>query len=711
MEKYLAGIITASLLIAVLATAGLGELALKDYPKFFPAVPLIVVGDSADHPVATEDVVAAIDISVTLAELMTQEKPIPGIVVPTVEGKEFKGLALGGSVPTSTLTKTHISFLKWEGIRYKDVDYTVREKVELPTIQIRGAVPGTGWGALNGTLYLDLSELESPLEYKLEFVGGAPNISEVDYENPLKLSVLGREFSIVQVKNNSFVALAGVVGDASKDTPVKFETYEFYAVDGAETWIKIQVKDATGNVVDTKIINKGAIGSFTLGGKTIYVKPLQVWVSTITNTVTARIVVGTQIDKEYKSGDKYFDSNIFQWDINSSGGKINYIGVKLLPSAETNTDKIKIGEKLDFAEKYFELGFLGTEVTSYATFTVTPVKVDVYDKNGQNKLLSSKAGLEIASDFPVFESETYKKAYLVPVGTDLANVTIGFLDPVKGLILAKERAPNNYWYDATADEVKLLNVKYGTTVFDISLTNTGLTFDLEQDVVARYNFTANEFRLGLTKASAESSDVNVAGTDVGDKDFDITTAYGVIVEKPKTNAASDKLVLKVPSEAQKVTVYVGKKGEVKAEGKTYKEFALVPGAIGKLDTEVLTADKKSLKPEYYNRHLILVGDSAVNRLSALAHNLPFPTYGADPAYKEKYGIKGSGESFIWVMKNPFGVNPNQIVVEVAGWDAADTRLAALALQAGKLKDWGITTGKVILRGTELASVTHEAVTG
>jgi hypothetical protein len=711
MEKYLAGIITASLLVAVLATAGLGELALKDYPKFFPAVPLIVVGDSADHPVATADVVAGIDISVTLAELMTQEKPIPGVVVPTVEGKEFKGLALDGSVPTSTLTKTHISFLKWEGIRYKDVDYTVREKVELPTIPIKGATPGT-WDELNGTLYLDLSGLYP--EYKLEFVGEvAPNISEVDYENPLKLSVLGREFSIVQVKDNSFVALAGVVGDASKDTPVKFETYEFYAVDGAETWVKIQVKDAAGTVVDTKIINKGAIGSFTLGGKTIYVKPLQAWVSTITNTVTARIVVGTQIDKEYKSGDKYFDSDIFQWDISSSGGEIRYIGVKLLPSAETNTDKIKIGEKLDFAEKYFELGFLGTEVTSYATFTVTPVKVDVYDKNGQNKLLSSKAGLEIASDFPVFESETYKKAYLVPVGTDLTNVTIGFLDPVKGLILAKEQTDGSgdYWYDATADEVQILNVKYDTTVFNIYLTDTGLTFDLAQDVVARYNFTAGEFRLGLTKASAESSDVNVAGTDVGDKDFDITTAYGVIVEKPKTNAASDKLVLKVPSEAQKVTVYVGKKGEVKAEGKTYKEFALVPGAIGKLDTEVLTADKKSLKPEYYNRHLILVGDSAVNRLSALAHNLPFPTYGADPAYKEKYGIKGSGESFIWVMKNPFGVNPDQIVVEVAGWDAADTRLAALALQAGKLKDWDITTGKVILRGTELASVTHEAVTG
>jgi hypothetical protein len=29
---------------------------------------------------------------------MTQEKPIPGIVVPTVEGKEFKGLAFPSTV-------------------------------------------------------------------------------------------------------------------------------------------------------------------------------------------------------------------------------------------------------------------------------------------------------------------------------------------------------------------------------------------------------------------------------------------------------------------------------------------------------------------------------------------------------------------------------------------------------------------------------------
>ena len=85
-------------------------------------------------------------------------------------------------------------------------------------------------------------------------------------------------------------------------------------------------------------------------------------------------------------------------------------------------------------------------------------------------------------------------------------------------------------------------------------------------------------------------------------------------------------------------------------------------SVIKLDTEV--TDPAS-------RNLILVGGPAVNRLTAQAMGLTYPTGGADSGIPE-------GAALIRLVENAFGGSNSALVV--AGWDAEDTRAATSVLQ-------------------------------
>ena len=67
----------------------------------------------------------------------------------------------------------------------------------------------------------------------------------------------------------------------------------------------------------------------------------------------------------------------------------------------------------------------------------------------------------------------------------------------------------------------------------------------------------------------------------------------------------------------------------------------------------------------------MVGGPAVNRLTAQAMGLTYPTGGADSGIPE-------GAALIRLVENAFGGSNSALVV--AGWDAEDTRAAASVLQ-------------------------------
>jgi S-layer protein (TIGR01564 family) len=101
-----------------------------------------------------------------------------------------------------------------------------------------------------------------------------------------------------------------------------------------------------------------------------------------------------------------------------------------------------------------------------------------------------------------------------------------------------------------------------------------------------------------------------------------------------------------------------------AAGGTVKQVVPVTNAVAKLDTEVSLPVGKSL---------VLVGGPAVNRLTAQAMGLDFPTYGASGLLPF-----AEGEGYVELVDGV--LESGEYAVVVAGWSASDTRNAASVLQ-------------------------------
>jgi len=173
--------------------------------------------------------------------------------------------------------------------------------------------------------------------------------------------------------------------------------------------------------------------------------------------------------------------------------------------------------------------------------------------------------------------------------------------------------------------------------------------------------------LGDTADDSDGTELVWHTTNIGTRQYDQRTKYGVVVKNPDSNGASDKVVLSVPADQVKAKVVVYGPGGTSSttEGGKIKKVVPVTTTVAKLDTEV--------DPTTVGKHLVLVGGPAVNRLTAQAMGLEYPTYGSSGLLPF-----GEGEGYIRVYDSIF--TPGQVVVVVAGWEAENTRMATSLLQ-------------------------------
>ncbi len=197
----------------------------------------------------------------------------------------------------------------------------------------------------------------------------------------------------------------------------------------------------------------------------------------------------------------------------------------------------------------------------------------------------------------------------------------------------------------------------------------------EEDVI-RTNWTlASDLvtSLGATASTEEVSEVTwfnrlLATThhNIGSKDEDHRTSYGIIIKDPKSNGASDQVVLLIPSDEVQANVVVkGPTTKVSGGAVSY-----IPADISintRLDTEVSGSEA--------NYDLILVGGPCANNAVAAAGLMT-----CESARQQL----SPGEAIIQMAKNG-----EHVALLVAGYEATETRMAAKVLAnyenyAGKL---------------------------
>ena len=184
--------------------------------------------------------------------------------------------------------------------------------------------------------------------------------------------------------------------------------------------------------------------------------------------------------------------------------------------------------------------------------------------------------------------------------------------------------------------------------------------------------------IGNTRSTEEANELQwgLAALNIGTKDNDIRTAYGVVIKNPKSNGASDRLELSVPNDQVKANIVIkGTSSTTSSSGTTWQSVEVTP--VTKLASEVGTASD-------YN--LILVGGPCANSL-----------------VETLFGYTCDGWSFQEgeaVVK--LADNGDKVAMLVAGTTADDTRRAAKAIAS--YSDYDFSGTEAMVSGTSLTDI-------
>ncbi|MEK6973700.1 MAG: hypothetical protein AABW41_00410 [Nanoarchaeota archaeon] len=188
----------------------------------------------------------------------------------------------------------------------------------------------------------------------------------------------------------------------------------------------------------------------------------------------------------------------------------------------------------------------------------------------------------------------------------------------------------------------------------------------------------NRFGSTVGGSTAEGIDLNYfyqnANTQLGAKDEDHRTRYGIIVKNPTSTFSSDRAEFKIPGDLVQGVIKVGGSSTTAAGGTV---SAVAPTV--KKASEVATLSS-------YNA--VLVGGPCVNSHVAALKGKTYPTCGTDSGFTPDTAV-------IELQAN--GAN---MALVVAGWEAADTKRAGVVL-----KNWDDATIKTKLAGKSAVTVT------
>ena len=756
-EKIIAGLMAALTTLVTLAYPILAAKTLGDYPTFLAKDGTLNAYVSFGSGAASSDVAGAVDIAVRLAELSYTTKTA-GTTAETVDGLSKDTLSLTGALSSTfpnPIKSIHYSGLKDSTYSWRSNDYDYYEDVNLGDTKLNHDF---GTDKINGTEKMIVTSGQVMYEFVFDkALSGTGDTSTKNYTYPVNIKMLGKDFAIVGTGSSSVVALSGSIGTATATQAVTQGDYSVYSDLGYNGgWARVIIKDKNGNTVDTKTINQA--DSWDFASLKLTVKVTAVRALQDGTVVGADLVVGAtgSVERTYTTScditstgteDKKFPGET-EWCIQVSGfsgtaGTISKNDKIQVVYKSSETKYLIAGEKLPLPNNYGEIGYLGWKTDKFVKITSKPISgLTVYNASADTQSFGNMNGIQIEADVAgsIIDPNTntgYNKAYVLlnyTQGTNLNPVMVAFYDSVKQKPMVNFTSV--YWEVLNASASAVGDVNNLTTwfsfTFNISYGGASAYADhqlLEVNVSAAepapsyfklvrlggangavmtfYNKTATwstsaapEFRL-YTTDSAQDEDVVVKTTatdgttqsnqNIGKSTQDVVSDAGNIVVSPTTYSSSQTVVVKVPSEALKVKAYVGKLGAA-AGAVTYKEIVPVTSALAVLDTEVTATHK--------TKNFVTVGGPCVNKITAEALGLTFPTCGAAGA--AALGI-ASGEALVQVVENYPATGLYTVVV--AGYEAANTRTASTVLQQFDTLLKGQTASKVKVTSATAAGIT------
>lgn len=683
--------IIASLMAAIIALAPIVSAAvtLGDYPTFLfedhNLDAYVVVGADAQPA----DVVGAVDLAVRLAGESYEEVSTGGVTSfagATDEEIPLGEVIAGGAKLDTVLKQFKLSGLKDSSVSFQDETYDFHEEIQLTSsaneLDVETSLTASDDDYKSG-VYLEVQK--DALRYAFVF-DESINISKATADEPLEIEFLGKTLVVESVSDaDTFTVRVGDqytlnVGDSVK---VMGKTVTLKNVfSSGSVLVDVDGVSATISQGSTKTVNG------------VKIKPIDYGYSDTKEERVAVLLIGEETTKTYNDGDAYIgeddDDPNWVWDLAGLTSTSPTLRIENDFVRDDYADSpVTVGGCYEFPDKYAKVCLDSLTVNTYQTYEFkTENGVDLSDagaswgtSNYVVSILSPGAdeGLQITSNV----NSGQQKTDTIYLRVDEANnrISVFYVDTNNDVQFA-----GNVSVTTDADFVEFAQFNYqDTDAGDMYLRVAG-NFTANNYFYLQINNTVvsgndnirmqwgtdgtNVDRLGLTPDDSESSELvwGATPTSIGTKDEDHRTLYGTVIKNPDTNGAADKVVLEVPGDQVKAKVVVygpGGTASTTEEGMV-KKVVPITTAVAKLDTEISD-------PATVGKHLVLVGGPAVNRLSAQAMGLSYPTYGSSGLLPF-----ASGEGYIAVYDGVF--TSGQVVLVVAGWEAENTRMATSLLQ-------------------------------
>ena len=683
---------------------------LSNYPQPFVSSDgalqsLVVVGTGVATTTPSDmakDIVAGIDLGARVGSDVSEPYSITGGTAVAAQGKK-KDVPVNTALNDATngfgteLSFRHLPQLRDTTVTFGSTEMRISEYLTVPSATVNVQNPSD----MNGYVRIGTIGSAQGLEYKLKFKN---NLTGFSLDKPFEIEMLGKNFQVINTSatDSTFTALVGDVAWVRYGTVKTIGAYTIEVTEGGVDQAFLVLKK-NGVLVDEGFKSVGD----TLDDGEYSVKVLQVTLTTVpTDSVAVKIVAGTDTEATYEAGDAFpgetdWEFADLSFSQNNKLGKTDVIGVKYVPD-----DDIEINEtqKLSLPANTLDVDFATTTATARYDVEIASggtTKLNVYNpadpavqttKNGVYLKFTSTAPSAFA-----IGSDEFDTVYLVRNAS--YNYVWAYDDTVEDKILN---------LSARSNQSSALSIKIGDAILNVTLASGNET-DTPKLIIQplaggsyftadyRYNSTDTQIVLGLTKGEAEAADLKVDTTNIGTREYNWMTAYGLIAYGIDTVVDDEKVKLSVPNvDGIKATVVIGKATSETTTGSTIKKAVAVKTPVGKLDTEVTSSDKT-------NQNLVLVGGPCANQLVAdiMASQKAVPA--CTNAWYTRYSLAtGEAVGIIEYVADAWGTGKAAIIV--AGTNADDTRAAAAVLQNYEAYSTKLVGTKVKVVGTTVTSL-------
>lgn len=630
----------------------------------------IAVGSKAD----VSDYISSFSLANSLVKKQVE------VVEPTeaVDEEISIGSALASKI-SQELSPTDIDGLLDSSVHFGSSDYDVSEVIILGQAGRNLTVKSSLTSDEDYQTDVVLEADRDSIKYYYKF-DDSIDLSKVSSSTPLEISVLGKKVKITDVVSpTSFTAFVGNERVLNVGDEISVEGKRVKLVNiGENNAIVVSVDGVTG------IISGSA--SREINGVEIVNE--QTFYTVEKEGRAAVLVIGGDAVQTYRDGDAFIgeDKNDPDWVWNlgnletvassspsaSSDGSGPVIGVEnnfvlndasdsppreggeiFLPFnyATIRFDKLTVNQS-DY--QTYSIGFDNSADLSDALGDDLSSADVVFVKTNQDEGLVVKSSLLSAPN----TTSDIKTKEIFLFGEDASNLDVLYLDRNDNKIKLAGKIGNDTslkfgevnYHNTKSNDVSL-RAFFSPSTNALNITLNPSTSDISNDdIVMKFGLSGFSIKsLGDSLSADEASEIVWNGTNIGGKDKDLRSKYGIIIRDTEDAGNNDEVALEIPGD------------EVKASILVYKE--------GKKTNQVIVTDSL---PEIVmdssvsnSENLILVGGPAVNSKVAELLGISFPL--SEPSDKFKVN---PGEALIKLVSKG---NFNYLVI--AGYTKDDTKKA------------------------------------